>query len=73
MPDFMVYFLTEPYLEYGYVNSKSSCLCPINPNELEPEQQPAAIANNRHLPEYYLQQVHGGRKGHWGQVKLGLY
>jgi hypothetical protein len=69
MPDFMVYFLAKPYLEYDDIDSKSSCLCPINPGESEPEQQPAVIANNIHPPEYYIQQVHGGRKGHWGQRK----
>jgi hypothetical protein len=42
MPDFMVYFLTEPYLECDYMDSSSFCLCSINPNEPEPEQQPAA-------------------------------
>jgi hypothetical protein len=69
MPDFMVYFLAKPYLEYDNVESQSSCLCLINPGEPEPEQQPAAIANNVYPPEYYLQQVHGGRKGQWGQRK----
>jgi hypothetical protein len=63
----MVYFLAKPYLEYNDSDSKSSCLYLINLDEPEPE--PAAIADNIHPPEYYLQQVYGGRKGHWGQRK----
>jgi hypothetical protein len=64
MPDFMVYFLTETYLEYDYIDSKSAYLCPINLGEPEHEQQLAAIANNKFMED---------AKVIGDNVKLGLY